>query len=906
MKSAEGQKPRIKIINKEDNGRISYVKCFGNEDGNELLNVANAVELFNKYGEDATKALAIFGSGCSTVNRPARFFVLKTDPGTPIQPQQLGATPVFILPQQPVKKFSPILPRPVNELRPGGSGSPSLVPKTELVAGFSGALITGKMAPKPIAPKILHDVQQARVEKQQEVENENDRWMQDEIEAVKQETDATEEMVQDLAETHVVKQEDIQVAEDCYVQNDKVDELLRACKFVEGGLDNSFDDEIPIPLENSIVESTKTRQEEPPKPVELAKPPEEPVKKKRGRPKGSTKKKIEERKKELEAQGIQPKKKAAPRKKLGRPPKAKPAAKTAKTKKKNFPMPILMPDSSSSSSGSDTESSEPPSSSDSSEDEGPRVSKIKMPGESLDKVKKPSNAARLKTPSKPDPPMPPPKAKSPQREQPRKASLTKEPPQLNSNLKAPLKKSQTTSKPEPAKKTVPVISERIKFYKTVEQIGHDKLEPTGYIPGQLIQEIEQAVSKGCNGVNEFARKLVGMKTMGHEGKFIISDEVNGKLGESALCRAASIRVAKGGPSLITSLVQIAGADTHQTNSSGNTALHVAAENGIPGNVATLLSFKAPINTRNNKKESALLLAVKRATKFEKLYLKMTDMKDFKNEWNDAFRCVEMLLSAGAAIDKHIMDAAETSSAADLLCLYHYTIVENVYMFAKKTLGKANLTVHDKLLYSTTIVPRDQNVFEFTIEPVEFLRPFMFLTLFAVHGKFEGFSSDLEKLKDMRLSGNPCLVRDARWHQPDNHSKKFKIISLDGFPSYSVSGPFEPGKDIDKYEDCVDDEHFITFLSYTPYRENKYTLSIAPAHWTDEILFLAVYPSDIQISDATFQKGAPEILRQKERAYAKWERAIERARVGKYHWEREFPGEECPLFRRGVNLNKLKH
>ena len=155
------------------------------------------------------------------------------------------------------------------------------------------------MAPKPIAPKILHDVQQARVEKQQEVENENDRWMQDEIEAVKQETDATEEMVQDLAETHVVKQEDIQVADDCYVQNDKVDELLRACKFVEGGLDNSFDDEIPIPLENLIVESTKTRQEEPLKPVEVAKPPEEPVKKKRGRPKGSTKKKIEERKKEL-------------------------------------------------------------------------------------------------------------------------------------------------------------------------------------------------------------------------------------------------------------------------------------------------------------------------------------------------------------------------------------------------------------------------------------------------------------------------------------------------------------------------------------------------------------------------------------------------------------------------------
>ena len=89
MKSAEGQKPRIKIIKKDEKGRINYVRCFGDEDSSQVLDAANAVELFNKFGEDATKALAIYENSRKTLNRPAQFYILKTEPGAPIQPQQL-------------------------------------------------------------------------------------------------------------------------------------------------------------------------------------------------------------------------------------------------------------------------------------------------------------------------------------------------------------------------------------------------------------------------------------------------------------------------------------------------------------------------------------------------------------------------------------------------------------------------------------------------------------------------------------------------------------------------------------------------------------------------------------------------------------------------------------------------
>jgi len=49
--------------------------------------------------------------------------------------------------------------------------------------------------------------------------------------------------------------------------------------------------------------------------------------------------------------------------------------------------------------------------------------------------------------------------------------------------------------------------------------------------------------------------------------------------------------------------------------------------------------------------------------------------EFKMQWSDAFRCVEMLLSAGGNVDKMTLQAAETSSAADLCYLYHCRVLK---------------------------------------------------------------------------------------------------------------------------------------------------------------------------------------------------------------------------------------
>lgn len=74
---------------------------------------------------------------------------------------------------------------------------------------------------------------------------------------------------------------------------------------------------------------------------------------------------------------------------------------------------------------------------------------------------------------------------------------------------------------------------------------------------------------------------------------------------------AKVTVANGGPALINALCGIAGADPNQKLlSTGNTALHVAAEAGIPANVQNLLAHLSQVNWRNNKAETALLLAGK--------------------------------------------------------------------------------------------------------------------------------------------------------------------------------------------------------------------------------------------------------------------------------------------------------
>ena len=110
---------------------------------------------------------------------------------------------------------------------------------------------------------------------------------------------------------------------------------------------------------------------------------------------------------------------------------------------------------------------------------------------------------------------------------------------------------------------------------------------------------------------------------------------------------------------------------------------------------------------------------------------------------------------GANICREVKAVAEQYEVADIIHLYDQIVKADVYNFLKKIMGPVSFHVHDKCLYSATIVPRDQNMVEVVLPPVENFRPDFFLTLFAVHADFQGYGQDFTKLKEMRLTGNPC-------------------------------------------------------------------------------------------------------------------------------------------------------
>ena len=68
------------------------------------------------------------------------------------------------------------------------------------------------------------------------------------------------------------------------------------------------------------------------------------------------------------------------------------------------------------------------------------------------------------------------------------------------------------------------------------------------------------------------------------------------------------------------------------------------------------------------------------------------------------------------------------------------------------------------IFQANCVPGDQNILEIVLPKIENLRPNMFIILFAVHGEHDGYGADLSKLKNLRLSGNPCYLTDVIWHK----------------------------------------------------------------------------------------------------------------------------------------------
>ena len=130
-------------------------------------------------------------------------------------------------------------------------------------------------------------------------------------------------------------------------------------------------------------------------------------------------------------------------------------------------------------------------------------------------------------------------------------------------------------------------------------------------------------------------------------------------------------------------------------------------------------------------------------------------------------------------------------------------------------------------FQLNCVPSDQNMVELVLPEMENFPPNVFLILFAVHGEHGGFGMDFNRLNNLRLSGNPCLIEEVIWHKPRIANQKEEFTSLDGLQSVARLGPYEPGKTLEQYKLDTFDTHFITVLEYVPFRKNKYTISMMP-------------------------------------------------------------------------------
>ena len=89
-----------------------------------------------------------------------------------------------------------------------------------------------------------------------------------------------------------------------------------------------------------------------------------------------------------------------------------------------------------------------------------------------------------------------------------------------------------------------------------------------------------------------------------------------------------------------------------------------------------------------------------ATKWEKFA--KTGAEEFRQNYDNAYSCVELLLSAGADIYPEILQQAGTTEVADLIHHYDMTINNEVYNFIKRSMGKCSLNVHNQLLSAVSI------------------------------------------------------------------------------------------------------------------------------------------------------------------------------------------------------------
>ena len=70
-----------------------------------------------------------------------------------------------------------------------------------------------------------------------------------------------------------------------------------------------------------------------------------------------------------------------------------------------------------------------------------------------------------------------------------------------------------------------------------------------------------------------------------------------------------------------------------------------------------------------------------------------------------------------------------------------------------------------------------------------------------------------------------------------------------------------------------------------------------AYWTDEKIFLRVYPCELTIADQTFQKGAPEILRLKHNCEKLFHQSQEQIKRVRKEWNEQLK-KECEILKKG--------
>ena len=124
----------------------------------------------------------------------------------------------------------------------------------------------------------------------------------------------------------------------------------------------------------------------------------------------------------------------------------------------------------------------------------------------------------------------------------------------------------------------------------------------------------------------------------------------------------------------------------------------------------MIGYHSQINWKNAEDKTALHLAVSLAKKWERISKNSPQNQEFRENCDNSYACVELLLAAGADPTREILEEAEFSEVADILNWYDITLRNEVYNFIKRSMGKISLDVPDKLIASVSFYYPRRRIF----------------------------------------------------------------------------------------------------------------------------------------------------------------------------------------------------